>query len=128
MKRTRVAAAKAALDFDAMQFESPPPARFDRRQIVFAVEPMANTLRRSCPAIRQKIDRPVSIQVDQDCSIALTLFPSPVIHAKNFDLRADNRTRPPFQYPQNRIRAGIDTEFGGELKSSFATQSVAVEV
>jgi hypothetical protein len=52
------------------------------------LEPPLQTRRFS---IRQKIDRPVSIQVDQDCSIALTLFPSPVIHAKGFDLRADNR-------------------------------------
>ena len=56
MKRTRVAAAKAALHLDAMQFESPPPARFDCGQVIIPVEAMANTLPRGCPAIRQKID------------------------------------------------------------------------
>jgi hypothetical protein len=34
MKRTGGAAAKAALQFDGVQFESPPPTRFDCRQIV----------------------------------------------------------------------------------------------
>ena len=56
MKRTRVAAAKAALDFDAVQFESPPSARFDCGEIVIPVEAMANALPCRCPAIRQKID------------------------------------------------------------------------
>ena len=57
MKRTRVAAAKAALHFDAMQFESPPSARFDCGQVVIPVEAMANALPCGCPAIRQKIDQ-----------------------------------------------------------------------
>ena len=59
MKRTRVAAAKAALHLDAMQFESPPSARFDCGKVVLPVEAMANALPCRCPAIRQKIDHAV---------------------------------------------------------------------
>jgi hypothetical protein len=56
MKRIRVAAAKAALHLDAMQFESPPSVRFDCGEVVLPVEAMANALPCGCPAIRQKID------------------------------------------------------------------------
>ena len=57
MKRTRVAAAKAPLDFDAVQFESPPPTRFYCGEVVLPAEAMANALPCRCRAIRQKVDQ-----------------------------------------------------------------------
>ena len=59
MKRTRIAAAKAALHLDPMQFESPPPARFDCGNVVLPVEAMAHALPCRCPAIRQNVDHAV---------------------------------------------------------------------
>jgi hypothetical protein len=86
-----------------------------------SLEPFLQTLRLS---IREKIDRLVVFQVHQDSSIAVSLFPRPVIHAEDLDLGAANGARPPLQHPQNRVRAGVEAEFRGEMESGFATQSV----
>jgi hypothetical protein len=86
-----------------------------------SLEPFLQTLRLS---IREKIDRLVVFQVHQDRSVALPLFPRPVIHPEDLDLGAANGARTPLQHPQNRVRAGVEAEFRGEMESGFATESV----
>jgi hypothetical protein len=57
-------------------------------------------------SIRQKIDRPAAFQVDPDCSTALTLFPCPVIDAKNFD-EPKSGLGPRFNF--RRIVSGLES-------------------
>jgi hypothetical protein len=86
-----------------------------------SLQPFLQSFRLS---IRQKVNRLVTLQIDQNGSVSLAFPPCPVIHTKGSDMRLYRGAHILLQYAQNRIGAGGDTELRGKAESGFATQGV----
>jgi hypothetical protein len=76
-------------------------------------------------AIGKKIDGSASFQVHQNCPIAMTAAPGPIIHPENFDITGIFSRRSLAEEPQDCVCAAMNSQLRRQTTTRFPTHCVA---